>query len=104
MEAELALYAEEAISGQIISGDEDETIVSIEDRIASFDGTAAKQTIVYVREGLKEIGEELNPFRICSGDDSTSSDDGKEDSIVADGQSPASKADAGISENTPLLV
>lgn len=106
MEAELASYAEEAISGQRSSATagEDEAIVSIEDRIASFDGTAARQTIMYVREGLKEISEELNPFRICGGD-SINSEDGKEvDSIIDDGCSSVADADACISEKTALLV
>lgn len=106
MEAELISYAEEAISRQFSQNeaDENETIVSIEDYIASFDGTAAKQTLIYVREGLMEIGEELNALRFCGGEDSTSSDDGKDDSILADEQSPVLKGDTGLSEITPLLV
>lgn len=106
MEAELASYAEEAISGQITSNTtDDEDTIGIEDRIASFDGTAARQTIAIVRRGFKEISEELNPFRFCAEDGSSSSDDNiNEDSIIANGHSPTSEAATSFSENTPLLV
>lgn len=105
MEAELASYAEEAISGELrsVNADEDEAMASIEDRIASFDGKAAEQTIMYVREGLKELSEELNPFRIC-GDDASTSDDGKDDSIMDDEFSSDANNDAFVSEKTALLV
>jgi hypothetical protein len=103
MEAELASYAQKAISGQSAKVDDDEAILSIEDRIASFDGRAAKQTILYVQEGLKELSEELNPFRIC-GDDASASDDEKDDSIRDDGAASVTNTDACISEKTTLLV
>ncbi len=103
MEAELASYAQKAISCQSAKVDDDEAILSIEDRIASFDGRAAKQTILYVQEGLKELSEELNPFRIC-GDDASASDDEKDDSIRDDGAASVTNTDACISEKTTLLV
>lgn len=105
MEAELASYAEEAISGErrSVVADEDEDMVSLDDRLASFDGKAAQQTIMYVREGLKELSEELNPFRIC-GEDASTSDDGKDNSFMDDEFSSNANNDSFVSEKTGLLV
>ena len=87
MEAELAVYAQAALQFQqtqqqqqqrnaiatpalaaaedndtIAAATVDDSIVSIEDRIISFDGVAAQQTLAYVRQGIQE----MNPFQQCS--------------------------------------
>ena len=59
-EADLATNAEEAMNKNDL---ENET--TIEDRSITFDSLAAQQTFEYVREGIKEIREEvesINPF------------------------------------------
>lgn len=69
MEAELAMYAKEAIRDARLPDDESGSLISIEDRIISFDDVAAKETIQYVREGLQE----LRPFQACGRIDELSS-------------------------------
>jgi len=74
MEAELASYAKAAMEQYTISPntprfsaknhvedhDDNESIeVSIEDRMTYFDGTAARQTFLYVKEGMEELRQSL---------------------------------------------
>lgn len=58
--------------------DANSSIVSIEERIASFDDIAAKETFVYVRDGILELPSPL--FCRC-GDEGTLSSDGSRCSI-----------------------
>ena len=67
MEAELASYAKQAIRDAKLP--DDESLISIEERMTSFDDVAAKETIQYVREGLQE----LRPFQACGRIDEISS-------------------------------
>ena len=96
MEAELASYAKAALQQQktqqkavtsptlavvedndtIAAATVDESIVSIEDRIISFDGVAAQQTLAYVRQGIQE----MNPFQQCGVSMSSSHTGAGEDS------------------------
>jgi hypothetical protein len=80
MEAELASYAANAIATarkRPSSCDENESLVSIEDRITSFDSTAAKQTLIYVRAGIQEL---RSPFQ-CGTEESDREEDDEEASI-----------------------
>lgn len=92
MEADLEAYAMQALAQ---SGDRaqrapsamDDSLVSIEDYREAFDVTAARQTLLYVSEGIKELGYEMagNRFIHCSpccGTDSSSSEEGDIDSVV----------------------
>lgn len=79
MEAELASYAEQALAR--LQPDEGDSVVSIEERMTSFDGVAAQESLVFMREGFKElrkeVGGKLIPFH-CGGkseEDSSSEDD-----------------------------
>ena len=49
------------LTGSILMEDDDASlsIVSIEDRITSFDQTAARESFKYIKEGLAEIKEEI---------------------------------------------
>jgi len=49
------------LAGSILMEDDDASlsIVSIEDRITSFDQTAARESFKYIKEGLAEIKEEI---------------------------------------------
>jgi len=40
----------------------DESIVSIEDRMTSFDDQAARESIIFLGDAFREIGEELSHF------------------------------------------
>lgn len=62
MEAELASYAAHAISTarRQGSGDENDSLISIEERITSFDNRAAQETLSYVRAGIKELRSPFN--------------------------------------------
>jgi hypothetical protein len=82
MEAELACYAEQAMLNHSEAPDnESDSLVSIDDRRTSFDGVAVRETLLYVREGFKEIragvvGSKYMPFPYCSeADDEGSSED-----------------------------
>jgi hypothetical protein len=83
MEAELVSYAEQAMAR--LQPDEGDSIVSIEERMTSFDGVAAQESLVFMREGFKELREEVGgkliTFR-CGGkpEDSSSEDDDASDS------------------------
>jgi hypothetical protein len=77
MEAELASYAEQAMAR--LQPDEDDSVVTLEERMTSFDGVAAQESLVFMREGFKElrqVGGTLKPFD-CGGrtEDSSSEDD-----------------------------
>ena len=64
MEAELASYAAQAISHATAAArDEEDPPVTIQERMTSFDGVAAKETLIYVRAGM--IQELRSPF-CCS--------------------------------------
>jgi hypothetical protein len=80
MEAELASYAANAIATarkRPSSCDENESLVSIEDRITSFDSTAAKQTLSYVRAGIQEL---RSPFQ-CGTLESDREEEDEEESL-----------------------
>lgn len=64
METELAAYAESRMQvvTQILIDDEG-SIVSIEDRMTSFDAGAARQTIRFMGEAFREIGDEIGTIR-----------------------------------------
>jgi len=73
MESELAAYAASAIKkagGIPLSGlDDDSTIVSIEERMTSFDAGAARQSIHFVGAAFQEMKDEvrhLRPLHRCS--------------------------------------
>jgi hypothetical protein len=78
MEAELESYAEEAMAR--LQPDEDESVVTLEERMTSFDGVAAQESLVFMREGWKEFRQEVGgkfiPFP-CGrkSEDSSSEDD-----------------------------
>jgi hypothetical protein len=78
MEAELASYAKQAMAR--LQPDEDDSVVTLEERMTSFDGVAAQESLVFMREGFKElrqeVGGKLIPFH-CGGksEDSSSEDD-----------------------------
>jgi hypothetical protein len=87
MEAELASYAEQAMArlqpegGSSVVGTE-EPVVSIEERMISFDGVAAQESLVFMREGFKEIrkevGGKLKPYHCGGGPEESSSEDEEE--------------------------
>jgi len=105
MEAELASYAVQAIANNA-NGTEgryrhpssttpslpaaaDDSFVSIEDRMTSFDGTAARQTFMYVREGIKELKMEMSGAPLlpchCIDFDSSSEEGSTGDDVVSGG-------------------
>ena len=47
--------------------DGSESLVSIEEYMTSFDGKAARSSLQFVRQGMKEIKEELSCFAACHG-------------------------------------
>jgi translation initiation factor 4G len=59
MEQELATYAANAMEMADNRFDEEESIVSIEDRMTSFDVGAARQSLKFVGDAIREIEEEL---------------------------------------------
>jgi hypothetical protein len=63
MEAELAEYAESRMQETRILTDDEDSIVSIEDRMTSFDAGAARQTIRFMGEAFREIGDEIGTIR-----------------------------------------
>lgn len=80
MEAELVSYAQQALAqnGDALNKTVDDSIISIEDRITTFDGQAARQTFLYVSEGIRELGKEMvgSSLLPCAcGEDEVSSDD-----------------------------
>ena len=58
MEAELAQYAESRMQRAPSMGEED-SIVSIEERMTSFDAGAARESIQFMGEAFREIGDEI---------------------------------------------
>jgi hypothetical protein len=58
MESELAQYAEARLQ-QIEIIDEEGSIVSIEERMTSFDAGAARESIHFMGEAFREIGDEI---------------------------------------------
>ena len=87
MEAELASYAAQVISDAAQGGGgrrrdismDSESLISIEDRITSFDGTAAKETFGFVRAGIQEL---RSPFHCVP------------DSVIEGGESNKSSSDS----------
>lgn len=65
MEAELEFYVAQAIA-RSTNDNENASLVSIEERINAFDNTAAKETLVYVRDGINEL-HVRSPFK-CNTD------------------------------------
>lgn len=65
MEAELAKYAETALemarNGRMPS--EEESVVSIEERMSAFDVKAARQSIQFMGEAFREMGHEIREGR-----------------------------------------
>mmetsp|Transcript_42297 Transcript_42297/g.101845 ORF Transcript_42297/g.101845 Transcript_42297/m.101845 type:complete len:1086 (-) Transcript_42297:44-3301(-) len=56
--------------------DDGESIVSIEDYMTSFDGTAARRSLEFVRMGIKELQEEITSMaHPCNGCEGVTSDD-----------------------------
>jgi translation initiation factor 4G len=134
MEAELASYAQEAIARQnqpvsialysqaTYRDDHDdgsamnESIeVSIEDRMTYFDGTAARQTLHYVKEGVEELKQELKgklAILNCgevpeSSEDEDSPHVSPQNSLRVSGEDTLvweKKDQQGANERTPLIV
>jgi hypothetical protein len=73
MEAELASYALQTISA---SRDDEGSVVTIEERMTSFDDIAAKETLVYVRAGIQEL---RSPFHCAVERSSSRSSDDADD-------------------------
>lgn len=70
MEAELAQYVASTLAVQNVVQD-DGTFVSIEERMTSFDGLAAHESMRFVGFAIREISEEIrsaDPF-YCGSDD-----------------------------------
>lgn len=98
MEAELALYAAHAISAVTTTAlapkndghdvDDETSIVTIEERMTSFDDIAAKETLVYVRAGIQEL---RSPLFHCTAtaESSCESDDDDDEAPVQDTGSSA---------------
>lgn len=98
MEAELASYAANAISTarkRPSSCDENESLVSIEDRITSFDSTAAKQTLSYVRAGIQEL---RSPFQCGTQNESEREDEDDEESAGSKSSYGADEDDSALDE------
>jgi len=77
MESELASYAQAQMS--LVPSDPNTSLISIEDRITSFDGRAAIETIDYMRQGLQEL--HIRPFQCGSTDEFSSSDEEAESEL-----------------------
>jgi len=76
MEAELAQYVASTLAAQRVVED-DGTIVSIEERMTSFDGFAARESMKFVGFAFREISEEIrsvDPFH-CGSDDRIDEED-----------------------------
>lgn len=56
MEAELADYAEKRLQEMV---DDEGSIVSIEERMTSFDAGAARESIQFMGEAIREISDEI---------------------------------------------
>ena len=62
MEAELAQYAEARLQ-EMAPIDEEGSIVSIEERMTSFDAGAARESIQFMGEAFREISDEIRLIR-----------------------------------------
>lgn len=62
MEAELAQYVRNQLDE-----DDESSIVSLEDRMSSFDNTAARETAVFLSQSLSELRPPS--FRRCHGEE-----------------------------------
>ncbi len=64
--------------------DEGESLVSIEDYMTSFDGTAARRSLLFVQQGFKEIQEEVacfsHAYGLCSSGDVDELEQDRDDS------------------------
>ena len=82
MNAELAQYAKTAMlkhdAPSILSEDDD--MVSIEDRMISFDGSAARESFRFVGVAIREISEEIRlPFHCVDDEDQEEEEDDDDD-------------------------
>jgi hypothetical protein len=80
MEAELARYAASALAEKspIVRLNGEDTLVSIEDRMTSWDVGAARESMQFMGAAIKEIGDEirtLKPLNIRCADHHEESDD-----------------------------
>ena len=83
MEAELAMYARQAMDRVNPQRETSDSVVSIEERMTSFDSIAAQETLLYVTEGIKEFRagvseSRYNPFHcgeVPSSDEEHDDDD-----------------------------
>jgi len=86
--------------------DGDESVeVSIEDRMTSFDGVAARQTLIYVQQGMREFKQELvdaMPHCGCEMISESSSDDFDE-GIISDDDDEESAKDKATENKSSLL-
>jgi hypothetical protein len=91
MEAELAQYAARALSAAANTAprdddDKDDTsLISIEERMTSFNDVAAQETLVYVRQGIQEFRSPLfhcNATAASSVSPSEKGDDDDDDAPV----------------------
>jgi len=82
MEAELTAYAQQAMAR--LEPEDEQSVVSIEERMTSFDGVAAKESLFFMRAGFKELrkgmGGKLNPFPCGGRSPESCSDDEASDS------------------------
>ena len=82
MEAELAQYAAAALErAQVPTQEDDSTMVSIEDRMISFDGSAARESMRFVGVAIREMSAEIlsGPFH-CGNDEHDDDDDDEDES------------------------
>lgn len=81
MEAELAQYAAAALERtQGPAQEDDSTMVSIEDRMISFDGSAARESMRFVGVAIREMSAEIlsGPFH-CGNDDRADEEEDEND-------------------------
>jgi hypothetical protein len=112
MEAELESYAEQAMAR--LQPDEGEPVVSIEERMTSFDGVAAQESLVFMREGFKELREEVGGKRFPFHCGRKSEDSSSEDDEASDASGLLQRREMWLhqqmqahnhpSETTPLIV
>jgi hypothetical protein len=88
--------------------DDGESIVSIEDYMTSFDGTAARRSLQFVRMGIKELQEEITSMaHPCHGCEGSPSDDeseilGTSDHIYLDDHGETKMDDSAVEDDTDL--
>jgi hypothetical protein len=83
MEAELANYAQQALQ-RLESAEPELSLVSIRDRMSSFDNIAVRETLLYVSDGIKELKERRSmacPSCVDGDSGSSSGSDDEEEAI-----------------------